>query len=186
MPGEIDRRTDSDRWRLKSQHRIGQLYRAVLTGTCKLVGYRAIGPVEQQIIVTSVPFLFAPSRRFRSLAPSYYYAVALRDNLLLSSADEKEMCSVCLEVFDQWDQSFTAPCLHVFHSLCMLTWVHISLDFSCPSCRQDMYSPDRQAYYCGKTANLFWSLWGFGFDSDLLRISRTVLNAHTGQKTSAS
>ncbi|OQV13449.1 hypothetical protein BV898_12301, partial [Hypsibius exemplaris] len=138
------------------------------TTISKVFGYRALATIEQQIFSSSVPFMLASSRRFGNPSP-------VRLVYLLKTNEDGEICSVCLEVFDPWDQSFVSPSRHIFHSLCMLNWVHISLDFLCPSCRQDMSHPNREANYVAETLRWMMAFHEFAFDSDLLRIAKAAL-----------
>lgn len=126
--------------------------------TCKIFNYRALGTIEQQIFTSSTPFSSATGFRYRTIVPYQSmicdYSTKSRTCSEKGSEDassEKEMCSVCLEIFDRFDRCFMAPCRHYFHSSCILHWIHISTEFSCPVCRLDMYCPDRQAYYTEKT-----------------------------------
>lgn len=147
-------------------------FRRIIARACRFFGYRAIGTIEQQIHSSSSLFPKASSHRFRCIAPLYFMEDHMADGVKL--LEEKELCSVCLELFESWDRCFLAPCRHIFHMQCILKWIHISLEFSCPSCRQDMYSPDRKTYYARKTFFFLMDVCDFSFDSDLAHLSRML------------
>ncbi|XP_055341627.1 uncharacterized protein LOC129590431 [Paramacrobiotus metropolitanus] len=153
-----------------------------LAQACKLLGYRALGTIEQQVITTSTSFSSAPIFRYRATAPAhsdYPPEETSIDSLTLSAICngkplEREICSVCLEFFERCDRCFMAPCRHVFHTHCILHWIHISREFSCPVCRLDMYCPDREAYYAAKMYTTMVDLYDVLFTYEFLPVGKML------------
>ncbi|PWA62112.1 Zinc finger, RING/FYVE/PHD-type [Artemisia annua] len=52
-----------------------------------------------------------------------------------SSSASRE-CSICLEGFENGDELINLPCVHRFHSCCLLPWVEVC--GACPNCRKDI------------------------------------------------
>lgn len=61
-----------------------------------------------------------------------------------SAADECKTCEICLENYTIGEQCKRLPCLHIFHSACINSW--LCQASTCPQCRMDVYdaqtSPD--------------------------------------------
>lgn len=45
-------------------------------------------------------------------------------------------CSICLEGFENGNELINLPCMHRFHSCCLLPWVEVC--GACPNCRKDI------------------------------------------------
>ncbi|GFP90190.1 RING-H2 finger protein atl18 [Phtheirospermum japonicum] len=67
------------------------------------------------------------------------------------NAENEEVCSICLVVFEEKDSVNKLPrCGHIFHMECMKKWLE-RCQFSCPLCRS-LVSPDTSPS-CGMWAS---------------------------------
>ena len=48
-------------------------------------------------------------------------------------SENKKKCLICLENFKKGDNSIVLPCIHIFHSECIKTWM--KKKNSCPLCK---------------------------------------------------
>ena len=48
--------------------------------------------------------------------------------------DENKRCIICLEDFQNNDNSIYLPCFHLFHEKCITDWINMKKGF-CPLCR---------------------------------------------------
>ncbi|OMJ86204.1 hypothetical protein SteCoe_12344 [Stentor coeruleus] len=49
-------------------------------------------------------------------------------------------CSICKEEFDVGDQAVDMPCLHLFHKVCIISW--LEAHNNCPVCRYEFPTDD--------------------------------------------
>lgn len=47
----------------------------------------------------------------------------------------KDVCSICIEEWQEGAQIMRLPCNHIFHPTCISTWFHRST--TCPLCKED-------------------------------------------------
>ena len=65
------------------------------------------------------------------------------DNMIISKItnvealdNDKKNCAICLETYVNGDKSIALPCIHIFHSNCIKTW--LTKHNNCPICKHEV------------------------------------------------
>lgn len=49
-----------------------------------------------------------------------------------------DICSICLCNYMENDIICQVKCLHIYHKMCMDSWIKLSRNLTCPICREDL------------------------------------------------
>eukprot|EP00252_Welwitschia_mirabilis_P000291 TRINITY_DN1032_c0_g1_i2.p1 TRINITY_DN1032_c0_g1~~TRINITY_DN1032_c0_g1_i2.p1 ORF type:complete len:239 (+),score=6.54 TRINITY_DN1032_c0_g1_i2:295-1011(+) len=76
----------------------------------------------------------------RGPPPASQASVEALENVRISAKDAIGQCAVCKDDFELGKEATRMPCLHVYHSDCILPW--LERHNSCPVCRFEMPTDD--------------------------------------------
>ena len=62
----------------------------------------------------------------------------------IKKAEENNICSICLQCFKENEYKREVICKHNFHKKCIDKWINKYNNFSCPTCRCNLFSKVQQ------------------------------------------
>ena len=74
--------------------------------------------------------------------PKIFFIKDMKQYNVQNAIEMKDICSVCIEAYEEGDKVVTLPCGHEFHKICIHPWlrnkIYNDIVPSCPMCKEEL------------------------------------------------